>query len=616
MDPETLRRMTRSLHHRGPDTHGFFTAPGIALGVQRLSIVDTRTGDQPIANEDGSIVVICNGEIYNFVELRKGLEGRGHRFRSSSDTEVMVHLYEETGPDFVKLLRGMFAFALWDSPRRILMLARDRLGIKPLYYTEGPAGVAFGSEIKPMLISGFVSPGLDPGAVRDLAAFGFVPGPGTFFKGVQRLQPGHYRVYRGGAARERQYWRVSFSAEDHSRPSMRADEWAEALLAKLTECIRLHLRSDVPIGAWLSSGIDSSSIVALVGRLTNRPVETFSLAFDGADFDEIRDRRTLAQFPEHRALTHEVVCRRSDLERFPRAVWHCENISSTGNEVVHLTLSEATARKYKVVLTGEGSDEIFGGYGWFRVEKLLGHLAILPAFLRRLTLLGPILPVLWPGASRIHTAPRQMNRGRYQCMIGPRRPEFTAELLSLGLREEMRKAGSNGGPDVPGDFQGWGRFSQLQYHEMTLRLPDFILHSLDHLTMAHSLEARVPFLDHELVEFCSRIPAGLKMKYLREKHILREAMSSVLPAELTRRKKLGLRAPIGQWLRGQLPEFAADMLSEADLRRKGYFQPSRVLGVLERHRAGERNYADQLMTVLAIQLWDELFIRRGAERAP
>jgi asparagine synthase (glutamine-hydrolysing) len=608
VDRPTLARMTNIMQHRGPDSFGFHVELGVGLGVCRLSIIDLKTGDQPISNENGTVTVICNGEIYNFLEIRQELIAAGHRFHTSSDVEVVVHLYEDLGPECVHRLRGMFGFALWDSHHRLLMLARDRLGIKPLYYAVGQEGLCFGSEIKPILTSGRVKPQLDVLALRDLFTFGFIMGPKTLFSGVSQLLPGHYLLYRDGNVSMQRYWQVSFPLRGQKIRKVSLEDWAEALLEKLEESVRIHLRSDVPFAAWLSGGIDSSSIVGLMSKLAAQPIQTYSLTFGDSKFDEVSGQKTLDSFPEYELTNHKVLCRTEDFELFPNAIWSCENISASGIEILQMILSESTTQSFKVVVTGEGSDEVFGGYGWFQVDKLLRPLAMLPLFLRRLMLLGPLLPRLWPGASRVHLAPKEMNLTRYQNMMGPRHPELMEKLFSADLKRQIVETESSDPPfKPPPDFRDWHPFTQLQYYELTVRLPNFITHLLDRTSMAYSLEARVPFLDHEFVEFCAKIPPALKMKKLQEKYILRQAVRELLPRQVVWRKKRGLRAPYQEWLCKRLPDFATEMLSDTNLSRKGYFNPQAVYDLLKRHRAGESDYGAQLLGILGIQLWDEFF---------
>ncbi len=608
-DAEQLRRMTAIVRHRGPDSDGFFTAPGVGLGVRRLSIIDLVTGDQPIASEDGRVTLVCNGEIYNFRELRAELTAAGHRFRTASDVEVIIHLYEDHGVECLRYLRGMFAFALWDAANRQLMLARDRLGIKPMNYALGKDGLYFGSELKSILVGDRVERDVDEGAIRDLFAYSFVPAPKTLFGRIRRLPAGHYLLYRAGALSICRYWDVNFQVSDGDRPRHTGDEWAEALREKLETAVRLHLRSDVPIGAWLSAGIDSSAVVALMRRLAGVVPHTFSLGFEDPQFDEVGHTKTLDQFPGYEMPNERASCATRDFELFPKVVWHCEDPTTSGNEVPRMMLSGLSARRVKTVLTGEGADELFGGYVWYRLDRLLRPLAVLPASIRRWAAPEP-LARRFPWGSRLYLAPREMNGARYRRMVGPLHSGLAESLFSDDLRHRLTHGGGDEDPVSPGRLRGWHPFEQLQYWELKTRLPDFIMLKLDRVSMAHSLEVRVPFLDHEVVEFCARIPVSLKMRGLQEKHILRRALRDVLPREIVQRRKRGLMTPHHGWWRGKLPAFAVDALSPARLRETGYFRPDAVARLLQEHRAGRANYGDLLLGVLWIQLWDDL-LRRG-----
>jgi len=611
-----LERMTAILRHRGPDGRGVHLAPGVGLGVRRLSIIDLHTGAQPIASEDGTVTVICNGEIYNSPELRSELEDRGHRFRTRSDVEVIVHLYEEQGVECLHRLRGMFAFALWDGPRRRAMLARDRLGIKPLHYAVTPEALYFGSELKAVLASDRLARHLDVHALDDLFTLGFVIAPRTLFTSIRRLLPGQYLLHQDGVVSTHRYWAPRFPPRGAPVPARSPQEWAECLRAKLEECVRIHLRSDVPVGTWLSAGIDSSGITSLARRLTGGPLQTFTLGFEDPAFDEIRHQKTLDQFPGYELVNERAVCGADAFELYPTALWHTEDPSAWGIEIPRLLLSEASARRVKVVLTGEGSDEIFGGYSWFRWDRLLRPVAALPLPVRRLMLLGPLLPAWKPRGSRILVAPRTMNLTRYRHLIGPLRADVHEPLLSPGVR--LAPGADEDGPWLPdAEIRSWTPFAQLQHYEMTTRLPDFNVHTLDRMSMAHGLEARVPFLDHELVELCAQIPPALKLRGAQEKHILRQALQRVLPPEILGRKKRGLMAPVSGWLRAPLPPFAEDLLSRDRLREKGYFAPDAVRALLERHRQQTGPaWGSLLLRVLSIQLWDELFVRARGPLPP
>ena len=606
---EMLRQMTDIMHHRGPDSHGFYVAPGIGLGIRRLSIIDLETGDQPISNEDGTVTVVCNGEIYNFQELRQQLIAAGHRFRTRSDVEVIVHLYEDYGDQCVNYLRGMFGFALWDARLRRLMLARDRLGIKPLFYALEDNGLFFGSELKSILMSGCIERQIDIHALKDVFTIGFVLAPKTLFTKIRRLLPGHYLLYQDGTLSIHQYWDLRFPVSYEDTPKRSTEEWAEALRTKLEESVRIHLRSDVPVGAWLSAGVDSSSVVSLMTRLNGCHIETFTLAFENPRFDEVSRQKILKDFAGYDLSNQQTVCMTKDFELLPKAAWHCEDPFTSGIEIPRMLLSQLASKKVKVVLTGEGSDEVFGGYAWFRTDKLLRPFTKLPLSIRRFIAHLPAIKRRWPRGSRILKAPDEMNLARYKQILDSANSEFDDHIFSDDLREKLINDGDPQDiPILPQNFDKWHPFAQLQYFEMKVRLPNYITRHLDAASMAYSLEVRVPFLDHEFVELCAQIPPALKMRGLQEKHILRLAMRDVLPPEILRRKKRGLSAPYVQWTR-DLPEFAVELLSETQLREKGYFNPKFVVHMVEQHRASKADYGRELMGVLGVQLWDHLFMK-------
>ena len=444
-DVALLQAMTDRLRHRGPDGEGTFVAAGIGLGSRRLSIIDLQTGNQPIANEDGSVVVVCNGEIYNYVELRAELIGSGHVFRTKSDTEVVVHLYEEHGVSFVERLRGMFAIALWDSSRRRLVLARDRLGIKPLYYAETGRGLYFASEQKAILEADDVRRELSPRGLNDLLTFGFVAAPATLFTGIRQLLPGTFLLYAGGSMSTRKYWDASFPPRDQQGPRVREEDWVEMLRDKLKEVVRLHLRSDVEVGAWLSGGLDSSAIVSLMLRQLGRPVHAASLSFDNSKMDEIHRQRTLLDYPEYDLISRIHVCTAKDFARLPEALWFAEDPSTSGLEVMRLLIAEASAQDVKVILTGEGADEVFGGYPWFKFDKFLRPLSRLPQPLKRMISLGWFFPKRFSRVRRILLPRPKMNMGRYRVTAGIGQGEATRRFLAPDLASrvaEVRDVGS------------------------------------------------------------------------------------------------------------------------------------------------------------------------------
>jgi asparagine synthase (glutamine-hydrolysing) len=612
-----IRRMANAVAHRGPDGLGAEVLPGAGLGVRRLAIVDPAGGDQPMANEAGTCFLICNGEIYNSVELQAELEARGHRFRSHSDVEVILHLYEDHGLAAVDRLRGMFAFALWDSTRRRLWLARDRLGILPLHYALTPDGLAFASEIKSLLAAGVDGGALNARALDDIFHLGFVAESHTLFERIHQLRPAHWLTYEAGQVKVVEYWSLLGALKAGADNQCTENEWAEQLRSKLEETVRLHLRADVPVGALLSAGLDSS-LVATLAADQQPGLPTYTLTFEEAAYDETLHQRTLDQVPGVPMRNQRVWCGNQTFERYTDALWHSESPTTSLADIPHLLLGEAAAGQVKAVLTGEGSDELFGGYIWFRSTALLHSLRRLPNAARQLVSSLAAVQARWPHVRRVLPGPSEMSVERYGLIAGP--PGFLDRRRFLAP-DVRRQLSPDFELDEPADADAIARldpFRQVQYFDMRLRLAGFINRSLDRGLMAAGVEARVPFLDHELVELGLRIPSGLKVHRGREKYILRRAFQGRLPNDILWRRKRGLAGPVREWLRGPLPAFAADLLSPRRVAEKGYFDPTAVAEVLARHRAGKGTDGGMLNAVLGVQLWDELFrqSRSRLERVP
>lgn len=609
VDRGVLARMIDAIRHRGPDSEGFHFGPGVGLAACRLSIIDLESGDQPIATENGKVTLVCNGEIYNAVELRERLERAGHRFRTGSDVEVILHLYEECGIDGVHQLRGMFAFALWDEETRCLFLVRDRFGIKPLYYASTEDALWFGSEQKAILATGEISREFGVHGLGDLVRLGFVVAPVTMLQGIRQVRPAAILRFCKGRVSETLYWTPSFPRRGEAEARMSRARWAETLLDKLDESVRLHLRSDVPVGAWLSPGVDSSAIAGLMHQHLPRPIQAVSLAYDDVRYDELRTQPTLDRFDGYDLRVTVPVARSQDIGLLPAALWHAEDPTASGIEVMRYVLGRATSEHRKVVLTGEGADEVFGGYSRFRTEKILHPVAGLPFWIRRAVALRLPHGLRRGGIERMLLAPPAMSLERYRYSLrGINRSAVTA-LLTPELRQRLDSEVDAWEPDMPPEFRHWSPFAQMQYIEMNTRLPSLTISTLDRATMAHSVEARVPFLDHELVEWASQIPPRMKLRGLQEKAVLRDAVSSILPPEIAFRKKRGLRAPLLGWMETELPPPLAHVLEPSVLRSAGIFDASRVTDLLEEHRSGRRNATYVLFTVLAIQVWHEVVLR-------
>jgi asparagine synthase (glutamine-hydrolysing) len=599
VDESTLRRMTDSLVHRGPDGEGFHRAPGVGLGVRRLAIVDLKTGDQPIANEDGSIVVVCNGEIYNHVELRAELERAGHRFGTRSDVETIVHLYEDLGLESLHRLRGMFAFAIWDATRRRLVLARDRFGIKPLVWSPTRDGIAFASEFKALLAGDLVDPALDPAAIDDLFSWGWVVTPRSACAGVRRLPAGHLLVYEGGREEVRRWWTPPLLRGDEP-PALSEGEWAEGLLARLEEAVRLHLRSDVPVGAWLSGGIDSSGVAALAARILGRTIDTFSLEFEDPDYDEVGSTRTLDRFPGYDLRGFRT--RYSDETRvpLPRGLWHGEDLGSSGG--VRQAIAKLTASRVKVALAGEGADEMLGGYWWYKWDRGMRLFSRLQRVREKWRESEPV------GRERRIVRLARVEEGPgpepFQILVGQQGAEIRREFYSDALIAALDTSPAAPLPTPP-EIAKRDPVEWLQYWDITIRMQNFILDTLDHHSMAWSIEMRVPFLDHEVAEWCLAMPPSLK-RGRPEKKVLRRALAEDLPREILERPKRPLRGSPGD-----LPPFAAELLSPEKLREKGWFDPESVTHALAQNRGLDQG---ELRSVLRVQLWDELFVQgRGPD---
>ena len=609
-EKQMLERMAAILHHRGPDSGGFHIGDGIGMGVRRLSIIDTAKGDQPITNEDGSVVVICNGEIYNYLELRERLLKAGHQFRTHSDIEVIAHLYEEDPDHFLVDLRGMFGLAIWDASRRRLLLARDRFGIKPLHYTLTKQGLIFGSELKAILASGLVEPARDPHGAKDLFTFGFVRAPHTMLKNVLRLLPGQCLLFSSGTVTNKVYWDVTFPRRHEYDTSKTPNEWADNLREKFAESVALHLRSDVPVGAWLSGGIDSSAVTAMMSRL-RQPVHTFTLGFENRDVDELSRNRLLDEFPSYGCISHRTECKPEHFRLLPRAVWHREQPFGLGVDVSQMIISDLTARHVKVVLAGEGSDEILGGYSWYRAYKFLRPMDRFPKAIRH-GVAQLLSSAGRQGASRILKSPAGLNQERFCALIG------SASLLNsrphLFTEDIANAAGSIDDPNplvpLPSEFDSWHPFAQLQFLDIKMRLAELVIPHLDLLSMANSVEARVPFLDHPFAEFCATIPPWLKMRGYEEKSILRRAMHGILPEEIRKRKKFPLSAPTRDWVDAALPEFADTFFSTDQLKEKAWFDPASVSDLAREHRSGQFDHSRLLLMILTTQMWDDLFLKR------
>ena len=602
------------LAHRGPDDEGCYRDADAFLGARRLSIIDIATGRQPLSNETGSAWVIQNGEIYNYLAVRAELEARGHVFRTRSDTEVIAHAYEEWEADCPNHLRGIFAFAVWDQPRRRLFLARDRFGVKPLYYLHLPGGgLAFASEIRPLLGLLPESPQGDFVGLRALFDVGFIPSPRTAFEGVHKLPAAHTLIWQDGGVKIERYWDIPLSplVEPHRlTPSPSSNSYRERGSRQIVEHFKHHLHravaeqrmSEVPLGALISGGIDSSSIAALLQAQSPERLHTFNVGFEHADYDETRYAEIAARHigTQH----HQIVFREADFDRYPEVLARLEEPQCSATALPIYMLYEACRRAgLTVILTGEGADELLGGYHWFRGDERAQRWLWLPRPVRELAAASP-LPMSDAGR-RVLRSGEHDPIARYALWHGVGEAEAV-------LNEDLRRRDGvveDWRTDFAGPLASLNSFRQFQYLEAHTRLVDFINFEVDRMSMAHSVEARVPFLDHTLWEFVAGLAALMLLNGAQPKGLLREAMRSYLPPEILARRKQGLAAPHAAWLRRpRLPDWAEEVLSDLALAGTGYFAVSAVRRLRTEHQSGRRNHSRVLMGVLSTQLWHRQFI--------
>jgi len=605
-DLDAVVRMNGRLFHRGPDSDGLFHENGVALAARRLSIIDLEGGDQPIANEDGSVVVVQNGEIYNYRELRAELEGRGHRFATASDTEVLVHLYEEHGDGFVERLRGMFAIAIWDARERRLLLARDRFGIKPLYYRVAGGALSFASELKAMLEQPGFSREIDPRAVAAYLAFNSIPAPLTIFAEARKLPPGTLLAWSGGELSERRFARPRPVPAAQARRGP-ADDLAAELRETLRDSVRAHLVADVPVGVLLSGGVDSAGLAALAAGEQGAGVRTFSVGFEESSFDELDRARLVAQ--RYGTDHHEIVLRPDAVDLLPKLVEAFDEPFGDSSALPTYLVSELAASHVKVALSGEGGDELFGGYYTYVADLLaprLGRLAALAAPLVE------ALPSSDSKASFDYKAKRFVRAARLPPL---ERHHAWKEIFSAERRASLL-AGHDPGWDPVNLYReryaetvGAEPLARLQDVDLGIYLADDLLVKTDRSSMAHSLELRVPFLDAEVAEFALGLATPLKVRGLAKKRLLRRALAPLLPREILRGRKQGFSVPVAAWLRGPLEGYARELLAPATLERQGCFDSATVTGLLDSHCAGREDLSRQLWGLMAFTLWFDRYAR-------
>jgi asparagine synthase (glutamine-hydrolysing) len=627
--PDVLARMTDVLRHRGPDDAGFYRSdfhlrpgygpvPGVALGHRRLAIIDVAGGHQPLANEDGSVWITFNGEIYNHRELRKRLEGSGHRFRTHSDTETIVHLYEDEGLDFLGHLNGMFSLAVWDASARRLVVARDRLGEKPLYYRVEPGRLLFASELKSLLEVPGIARTLDPQALDEYLTYQYVPHPRTIFEGLAKLPPAHLGVYENGLWTTSCYWQPDFNQEA-ARPIA---DYAEELRELLASSVRMRLESDVPLGAFLSGGVDSALVVGLMQRSLGQRAKTFSIGFGVQEFDESAAARETAKRldTEH----HEFRVEPHSVDVLKQLVWHYDEPMADSSAIPTYYVAKLTRQHVTVALTGDGGDELFGGYLRYRAVRLASWFDRLPSWARA------------AAGSRVF---RNLARGQRQRSLVRRAGRFAEALASspgrrylewMSMFNEARRAELYSNEFVaqlpnadPYEFlaQALARsrsrdpVTAASLADLVTYLPCDLMTKVDIASMANSLECRAPFLDHRVVELAARMPIGCKLHGGRGKRILREAFGDLLPRNLVRRPKMGFGVPLAAWFRGELGDYARQVLLDASALGRGYFRSEAVRRLLDEHRSGTFDHGYRLWGLVFFELWHREWIDNQPSRA-
>ncbi|MBU3911971.1 MAG: asparagine synthase (glutamine-hydrolyzing) [Candidatus Omnitrophica bacterium] len=624
---ELIRKMCGVLTHRGPDDEGMWIAAGvdsrfrgndrccnIGLGHRRLAIIDlSPAGHQPMSNEDESMWIVLNGEIYNFIELRETLEKKGHRFKSHTDTEVVLHLYEEKGTECLKDLRGPFAFAIWDSRKERLFIARDRIGKKPIFYTYKNQTLTFASEIKAILQDPEVSAEVNRPAITDYLSYGYTPTPETMFKGIMKLPPAHFMIYEKGNIRLEKYWELDFS----KKLKLSEREYCDRTMDMLEECTKIRLISDVPLGAFLSGGIDSSAVVYMMSKLSSKPVKTFSIGFDEESHSELKYASIIAKRfnTEHR----EYIVRPNAIELLPKLVWHYNEPYADSSALPSYYVAQMTRQEVAVALNGDGGDECFGGYERFmaaRYAELINKMPIpfkkkiIEAIIKRIpeslefkdfkTRLRRFLVMSSKSYKERHYNWMAIFNDHEKNSLFT--DEFNKEISGRSSFSYLDKAFNEcGSLDI---------VDKVMCADIKTNLLDDLLVKMDIATMANSLEGRSPFLDHKMMEFCAAMPSNMKIKGTKLKYILKKALSKALPKEILSRGKMGFGVPLDAWFRNELKGYSYDILMSDKAINRGYFKKEAVKKLLDEHVAAKANNGARIWSLLFLELWHREFIDR------
>ena len=608
--PEMLERMGDVTRHRGPDDAGVHIDGACAIGMRRLSIIDLAGGHQPLTNEDKTLWLVCNGEIYNFRELRRELEGCGHHFRTGSDCESILHAYEQWGDEFVERLNGMFGFALWDARRRRLLIGRDRLGIKPIYVHRTSKRLVFATEAKAMLALPGIEPTVDITALHSYLQLGYVAAPHSMLAGIRKLPPATMLVVENGRIEERRYWSIPEDIDERTTE----EEWTERVRSAIRRSVAMQMVSDVPIGAFLSGGIDSSAVVGCMASATRQPIKTYAIGFEGGTaenlYNELPYARRVAELfgTDH----HEIVVKPDVVALLPQLLWHMDEPIADSAFITTYLVSEFARKDVTVILSGVGGDELFGGYRRYLGNHYASKFDRLPGWIKQGTrAVGRMLP------SDRHSAALNVMRLAKGFLASA---ELTFEERYYGyvqmMPERLVQRLLRVTPSKPFDALGTA-FAQAQSDDAMNRLlavdaatqlPDDLLMLTDKMSMAVSLECRVPLLDHELVELAATMPEPIKIRGGRLKHLMKSALGDMLPPDILNRKKRGFGTPMGAWLKGQLAGVVDSVLAPESLQRRGLFDPAAVAEVIAAHRARREDYTDALLALINFEVWARLYV--------
>jgi asparagine synthase (glutamine-hydrolysing) len=606
----SLSKMLTTITHRGPDDQGIFLDNDLALGMQRLSIIDLSTGQQPMFNEDGTVVVVCNGEIYNYKEITQFLRKKNHVLKTTCDTEVLAHLYEEFGKDFVNYVDGMFSIALWDKKKRTMLLVRDRLGIKPLYYFYKDRHLVFASEIKAILQAPEVPCSVNLTALSAFLTLKYVPAPQTMFADINALEPGHRILFDGNNLVTEPYWDISYPAR--ANPSRRESSYIEELESLLMDTVRSHLMSDVPFGAFLSGGIDSSVVVAMMSQYLRQPVQTFSVGYsqEHSEVSELQYANLVAR--QYQTDQHDVIFSEQDfIDLTPKLIWYLDQPIADQASLATYKLSQYASQYVKMVLTGEGGDELFAGYARYPGEKVVSSLSFIPVPWRiQAKNFLHSQPGLrrWKHAFTAFSHRHDIDRlVHWFCLFSDEQKHL---LLTDSIIDELAHDlyhPRNVFQEKVSKHPHASSLNRMLYVDTKLWLPDDLLARGDKTSMAASIEGRVPLLSHHIVEFAASLPDHLKLKQLTRKYLLKKVAERHLPKGIIYRKKAGFPMPVAAWMRDGANAYMHDVLSSANIQKRGYFNNDYVQGLMKHHETGQSDYSTQLWALMNVELWHQTF---------